>query len=249
MRNQVVKLCNLWNTSFCSFAEDSFHERIPSRFRRLDELGKGQYATVYRAEDLEDSKKIVAIKHLRLLSDSERTHLGGSTNDLREAEILSSLAHPNIIRLISSFNDGPQKTLIMECMDFSLEDVITDKRSLPQFLLSHIMYYLLHVTHGLAYLHKEKVVHRDLKPNNVLLNVKGDVKIADFGCSKRYCHSDPRYTKQRGSRTYLPPEVLLCSSLVNETVDLWALGCISAEFYTRKPLFGVEGNKIRSLIN
>ncbi|XP_055349171.1 cell division control protein 2 homolog 3-like [Paramacrobiotus metropolitanus] len=219
-----------------SFEDDSFYERVdPRRYHKLEILGRGQYATVYRACDLQEGS-IVAIKHLRLLSQEERYHLGISEAcHLREAEILARLDHPNIVRLLSAFCDGPQKTLVMEYVHFTLEALIVD-RGIAAFSVGQVKYYLQGVAQGLAYLHSENIIHRDMKPNNVLVSVDGDVKIGDLGSSKQL-NGKAAFTNPFACRYYRAPEILLGVREYAFPVDMWALGCIAAEFYIRKPLF------------
>lgn len=149
----------LWLLHY-SLGDDSFYDRVdPSRFEKLAVLGEGQYATVYRARDLQE-EKTVALKHLRLLTKDERACLGLSdSRSLCEAEILSSLDHPNIVRLFSTFTEGSQQTLVMECMDFSLDQLLKDI-SVKEFSIGQVAHYVEGMVKGLVYLHKENVIHR-----------------------------------------------------------------------------------------
>jgi serine/threonine protein kinase len=130
---------------------------------------------------------------------------------------------------------GRQKAVVLEFMDFSLDVLLKDISVYP-VALPQIMYYVTNIVRGLTYLHEEKVIHRDLKPNNILVNKAGEVKIGDFGCSRRH-EGDARYTTQFACRSYRPPEIILSTKVYNQTVDMWALGCIIAEFYRKGPLF------------
>ncbi|OQV18468.1 putative Cyclin-dependent kinase D-1 [Hypsibius exemplaris] len=218
-----------------SLMDDSFYDGVdPSRFLKLDRLGEGQYATVYRAKSLTENNKIVAIKYLRLLTGPETLHLTGKT-DLHEVEILSRLNHPNVVRFIDYFSEGRQKAVVLEYMDYSLDILLKD---IPRYPVSlpQVIHYVGNILRGLAYLHGQKVTHRDLKPNNILVNKAGEVKIGDFGCSRRL-EGDARYSRQFACRAYRPPEIILSTKVYNQTVDMWALGCIVAEFYKEGPLF------------
>ena len=99
------------------------------------------------------------------------------------------------------------------------------------------------IVRGLAYLHEQQVIHRDLKPNNILVNKAGEVKIGDFGCSRKLqLAGDARYSTQFACRAYRAPEIILSTKVYNQTVDTWALGCIVAEFYRRGPLFSGDSD-------
>ena len=96
----------------------------------------------------------------------------------------------------------------------------------------------------MAYVHKQGITHRDLKPENILMNHKGDVKICDFGSAKFL--DDKLNTPYIVSRYYRAPELILACSDYSEKIDIWALGCIFAEFMTLRPLFPgkTEGSQL-----
>lgn len=106
------------------------------------------------------------------------------------------------------------------------------KKFLPEARIRNVMYQILQ---GLAYMHKHGFFHRDMKPENLLVN--GDVvKLADFGLA-REIRSRPPYTDYVSTRWYRAPEVLLRSARYNAPIDIWACGAIMAELYTFRPLF------------
>ena len=93
---------------------------------------------------------------------------------------------------------------------------------------------------GVAYCHSKKIVHRDLKPANLLINSEGAIKIADFGLARVFSTPIRPYTKEVLTLWYRAPEILLGCLEYNTTVDIWSIGCIFAELYTKKPLFHGE---------
>jgi cyclin-dependent kinase len=96
---------------------------------------------------------------------------------------------------------------------------------------------------GVAYIHKYKILHRDLKPQNLLISKDGILKIADFGLARGYGIPVRNYTHEVVTLWYRPPDVLLGSKNYMTTVDIWSIGCIFAEMVNGKPLFtGVSEN-------
>jgi serine/threonine protein kinase len=100
--------------------------------------------------------------------------------------------------------------------------------------------YLCQILKGIQYCHRHRVLHRDLKPQNLLIDKKGAIKIADFGLA-RCCGSPMRcYTSKVVTQWYRPPELLLGGVLYGTAVDIWSLGCIFAEMVTLEPLFDAD---------
>ncbi|XP_006059000.1 cyclin-dependent kinase 7 isoform X2 [Bubalus kerabau] len=178
------------------------------RYEKLDFLGEGQFATVYKARD-KNTNQIVAIKKIKLGHRSEAKD-GINRTALREIKLLQELSHPNIIGVIIKDN--------------SL--VLTP---------SHIKAYMLMTLQGLEYLHQHWILHRDLKPNNLLLDENGVLKLADFGLAKSFGSPSRAYTHQVVTRWYRAPELLFGARMYGVGVDMWAVGCILAELLLRVP--------------
>lgn len=90
---------------------------------------------------------------------------------------------------------------------------------------------------GIEFCHKRRVLHRDLKPQNLLINREGELKLADFGLARAFGIPVRSYTHEVVTLWYRAPDVLLGSRKYSTPVDIWSVGCIFAEMYTRKPLF------------
>ena len=205
---------------------------MAKRYRKIAFLGEGQFATVYKAEDTECNNKIVAVKKIKLGLTAEARD-GINRTALREIKLLQELHHQNIIGLLDVFGHKSNISLIFDYMDTDLEVIILDQTIILKS--SDIKSYLLMTLQGLEYLHMHWILHRDLKPNNLLINSKGVLKITDFGLAKTFGSPTRPLTHQVVTRWYRSPELLFGARLYGTSVDIWAVGCIGAELMLRKP--------------
>eukprot|EP00111_Clytia_hemisphaerica_P019249 TCONS_00056846-protein len=163
------------------------------RYKKTDFLGEGQFATVYKAEDLENDNQIVAVKKIKL---GHRTEVKDGINRtaLREIKLLQEISHPNIIGLLDVFGHKSSISLVFEFMETDLEVIAKD----TSLVLSppHIKSFVLMTIQGLEYLHQHWILHRDMKPNNLLLDPSGVLKVGDFGLAKVYGSPNRVYTHQ-----------------------------------------------------
>lgn len=210
---------------------------MSKRYRKLDVLGEGQFATVYRAEDTERDNAIVAVKKIKIGQRREARD-GINRTALREIKLLQELHHPHILGLLDVLGHKSNISLIFDFMDTDLEMIIKDKSLLlPPGVVKA---YSLMILQGLEYLHAHWILHRDLKPNNLLINKEGVLKIADFGLAKAYGSPNRIMTHQVVTRWYRSPELLFGARLYSTGVDLWAVGCIIAEMLLRLPFLPGE---------
>jgi len=209
------------------------------RYRKTDFLGEGQFATVYKAEDLENDNKIVAVKKIKLGHRSEAKD-GINRTALREIKLLQELDHLNILCLLDVFGHKSSISLVFEFMETDLEVIAKD----TSLVLSppHIKSYTLMTLQGLEYLHQHWILHRDMKPNNLLVSPAGVLKIGDFGLAKSYGSPNRVYTHQVVTRWYRPPELLFGAKNYGVGVDMWAMGCILAELLLRVPFLPGESD-------
>ncbi|XP_069079236.1 cyclin-dependent kinase 7 isoform X1 [Pleurodeles waltl] len=201
------------------------------RYEKLDFLGEGQFATVYKARD-KNTNQIVAIKKIKLGHRSEAKD-GINRTALREIKLLQELNHPNIIGLIDAFGHKSNISLVFDFMETDLEVIIKDTSLV--LTPAHIKSYMLMTLQGLEYLHHLWILHRDLKPNNLLLDENGVLKLADFGLAKSFGSPNRAYTHQVVTRWYRAPELLFGAKMYGVGVDMWAVGCILAELLLRVP--------------
>jgi len=157
----------------------------------------------------------------------------------REIEIQSHLRHPNILRLFGYFYDESRVYLILEYAPRGELYKSLQKQEHGRFAESQAALYISQMADALTYCHSKKVIHRDIKPENLLLDVGGNIKIADFGWSVHAPNS--RRATMCGTLDYLPPEMIE-GSTHDEKVDLWSLGVLTYEFLVGKPPFEAESN-------
>lgn len=202
-----------------------------ARYDKIDFLGEGQFATVYKAKDVV-TDNIVAVKKIKLGSRSEAAD-GINRTALREIKLLQELTHENIIGLLDVFGQKSNVSIVFDFMETDLEVVIRDTNII--MTAPHIKSYILQTLLGLEYLHANWVLHRDMKPNNLLINEKGVLKIGDFGLARFYGSPNRPYSHQVVTRWYRCPELLFGARSYSDGVDIWAVGCIAAELLIRAP--------------
>lgn len=201
------------------------------RYEKIEFLGEGQFATVYKARDRETGE-IVAVKKIKLGTRAEAKD-GINRTALREIKLLQELSHPNIIGLYDVFGHRSNVSLVFDFMHTDLEAVIKDTSIV--LTPGHIKSYILQTLQGLEYMHIHWILHRDLKPNNLLIDNKGVLKLADFGLAKFFGSPTRIYTHQVVTRWYRAPELLFGARIYGTGIDIWAVGCILAELMLRAP--------------
>lgn len=195
------------------------------QYNLLRQIGEGSQAIVYKAV-VEGLDGYVAIKKMLKSASSEATF-----TVVREMVALRRLNNPNIIKLLDVWTEIATISVALEYMPYDLAGLLADGfRFTDQQILS--------ITHqlvsGLAYMHSKGLIHRDIKPGNILINEKGIAKITDFGLARDISRN---MTGGISTLRYRPPEVLLGDTEYSERVDSWALGCLIAEMKIGKPLF------------
>jgi len=198
-------------------------------------LGKGKFGNVYLARE-KASKYIVALKVL-FKSQLQKAQVEHQLR--REIEIQSHLRHSNILRLFGYFYDESRVYLILEYAPRGELYKSLQSQENGRFSESQSSKYIKQMADALTYCHSKKVIHRDIKPENLLLDVGGNIKIADFGWSVHAPNS--RRATMCGTLDYLPPEMIE-GSMHDEKVDLWSLGVLTYEFLVGKPPFEAETN-------
>ncbi|KAI9145531.1 protein kinase [Paraphysoderma sedebokerense] len=207
------------------------------RYLKKEKLGEGTYATVYKGIN-RMSNETVALKEIHL--DAEE---GAPSTAIREISLMKELRHINIVRLYDVIHTENKLMLVFEFMDQDLKkymDVHGNRGALDPMTIKSFMFQLLR---GIAFCHENRVLHRDLKPQNLLINSRGELKLADFGLARAFGIPVNTFSNEVVTLWYRAPDVLLGSRNYSTSIDIWSTGCIMAEMYTGRPLFPGKSNE------
>jgi len=217
-------------------ADSSGGSRNVEVYEKVEQVGEGTYGQVYKAKNKETGE-IVALKRVRMDNEKE----GFPVTAIREIKILKVLNHKNVVQLkeivtskASEYNHG--KGSIYMVMEFSDHDLTGLTDAGTRFTTPQIKCYMKQLLEGLAYCHKNRVLHRDIKGSNLLINNEGQLKLADFGLARPFDDTGRHLTNRVITLWYRPPELLLGSQQYGPAVDMWSVGCIFAELLTRRPI-------------
>ncbi|KAI0212278.1 Cyclin-dependent-like kinase 5 [Lamellibrachia satsuma] len=206
------------------------------KYEKLEKIGEGTYGTVFKAKNRE-TQEIIALKRVRLDDDDE----GVPSSALREICLLKELKHKNIVRLYDVLHSEKKLTLVFEYCDQDLKKYFDScNGEIDPDIVKSFLYQLLR---GLAFCHSHNVLHRDLKPQNLLINKSGELKLADFGLARAFGIPVRCYSAEVVTLWYRPPDVLFGAKLYSTSIDMWSAGCIFAELANAgRPLF--PGNDV-----
>jgi len=174
----------------------------------------------------------LALKKIRLDAEAE----GIPSTAIREISLLKQLQHPNIVRLYDVVHTEKKLTLVFEYLDQDLKKCL-DNCGDSGLGAATVKSYLYQLLQGIAYCHQHRVLHRDLKPQNLLINHEGELKLADFGLARAFGIPVRNYTHEVVTLWYRAPDVLMGSRKYSTQVDFWSVGCIFAEMVNGRPLF------------
>uniref|UniRef100_A0A6Q2XQU3 cyclin-dependent kinase n=1 Tax=Esox lucius TaxID=8010 RepID=A0A6Q2XQU3_ESOLU len=213
-----------------------FDKPLSRRLRRVslvrslycDQL-MGTYATVYKGRSkLTDN--LVALKEIRLEHEE-----GAPCTAIREVSLLKDLKHANIVTLHDIIHTQKSLTLVFEYLDKDLKQYLDDCGNCIH--MHNVKLFLFQLLRGLNYCHCRKVLHRDLKPQNLLINDRGELKLADFGLARAKSIPTKTYSNEVVTLWYRPPDILLGCTDYSTQIDMWGVGCIFYEMSTGRPLF------------
>jgi serine/threonine protein kinase len=212
-------------------------------FSKVEKLGEGVYGKVYK----------VCLKDEENLKPEQRTYFalkkferrqfeeGMDFTAIREITILKEIEHPNVVKFLDTFYGAGNLFIAYELLDRDLSYLIGSKEvSLTESVIKGLMRQFLS---GLAEIHRYNVIHRDLKPQNLLLSKSGLLKIADFGFARFIASPGRDMTSGVISEWYRPPEIFFGATNYSYSVDIWSAGCIFGEFLQKFPLFYGQGEK------
>ncbi|OII71766.1 mitogen-activated protein kinase [Cryptosporidium ubiquitum] len=231
---------------------DRVDRHVLRKYELVKKLGKGAYGIVWKSIDRRTGE-VVAVKKIfdafQNSTDAQRT--------FREIMILTELSgHENIVNLLNVMRADNDRDvyLVFDYMETDLHAVIR-ANILEPVHKQYVVYQLIKV---IKYLHSGGLLHRDMKPSNILLNAECHVKVADFGLSRSFINTrritnnipssnndkmensddgQPILTDYVATRWYRAPEILLGSTKYTKGIDMWSLGCILGEILCGKPIF------------
>ncbi|KAK4492315.1 hypothetical protein RD792_003118 [Penstemon davidsonii] len=219
-------------------------------FEKLEMIGEGAFGQVYMAKETETGE-IVALKKIRIDKGRE----GFPSKAIREIKILQKLDHENVIKLKEVIiSTDPEKHepgqpddnkykggifMVLEYMDHDLTGLAA--RAGNKFSVPQIKCYMRQLLTGLHYCHVNEVLHRDLKGSNLLVDNKGNLKLADFGLARfSPVKRNADLTNNVITLWYRPPELLLGTTKYDKAVDMWSVGCIFGELLNGTPIFAAK---------
>ena len=234
---------------------DSDARSIISDFEvNINQVGHGSFGRVYKSTYQTEEGKIieVAVKKINI-----RNNEGFPLSAIREISILKNYRHRNLVPFINSFVDPPNQnkkgnvSLVYEYAQHDLASLIKENIDFDLDCIRSITFQILS---GVKYIHDNYILHRDIKPANILILNKGQVKLADFGLSRFFEKRKNQwkaYTNAVETLWYRAPELLLSECYYKTSIDMWSVGCVMAELFTKQPLFKEQNplNQIKAIFN
>ncbi|QHX36922.1 serine/threonine-protein kinase [Spiroplasma sp. BIUS-1] len=211
---------------------------INDRYEVLNQLGKGGMASVFKAYDI-FTKTIVAVKVVA--PEIVIKPVGQERFEIEKEAFARLGSNPNVVKLFDIIQQGQEWFIILECVEGgTLKDKFQEFGSMT---LKELKYYFSKICEALSEAHKLQIIHRDIKPDNVLLTQSGEVKLGDFGISVMEGKST-EINKAIGTPKYMPPEVIAAQAPSPQS-DIYSLGIMLYEFATgTAPFVAKEAPKI-----
>jgi serine/threonine protein kinase len=215
---------------------DKYKLRDISEMDKMAVVGKGTFGEVWRAMDVQ-SKREVAVKLIKAENEKE----GFPITALREARLLKELRHPNIVDFIDVIfgkDEGVAGTVyvVLEYMQHDLAGLLLSPDA--NLTWAHKKCFMLQLLRGVEFMHRNHILHRDLKCANLLISSQCQLKIADWGLARRV-----ESTSKPGAHTpcvvtlwYRAPELLLQSPSYGTPIDMWSVGCIFGDMLCNRPI-------------
>lgn len=211
-------------------------------------LGEGTYAIVYKGHLRDNPKEFVAIKKIKVNADYKD---GLAMDAIREVKCLQELSHPNIIALRTIYSSKDQNiNIVLEYIALGdLEMLIKDGQGIT-YTQADIKAWMGMIARAVWFCHENFILHRDIKPNNLLIAADGNIKLADFGLARSFAEPTAKMTHNVITSWYRPPELFFEAKHYSGAVDVWSIGCVLAELVQRAPyLHGETDLAVLSAIN
>ncbi|KAF9288473.1 MAP kinase [Linnemannia elongata] len=211
---------------------------VDTKYQFIREIGQGAYGVVCAAKNTQTGEDVAIKKVTKVF---EKAIL--AKRALREVKLLRHFSgHENITSIldmdITNVQEFNEIYLVQELMEADLHQIIRSEQPLTD---AHFQYFIYQICRGLKYIHSANVLHRDLKPGNLLVNADCELKICDFGLARGFsddAESNVGFmTEYVATRWYRAPEIMLSFQSYTKAIDMWSVGCIFAEMLGGKPLF------------
>ncbi|XP_075387320.1 cyclin-dependent kinase-like 1 isoform X2 [Tenrec ecaudatus] len=200
------------------------------KYEKIGKIGEGSYGVVFKCRH-RDTGQIVAIK--RFLESEDDPVIKKIA--LREIRMLKQLKHPNLVNLLEVFRRKRKLHLVFEYCDHTvLHELDRYQRGVPEHLVKSITWQTLQAVN---FCHKHSCIHRDVKPENILITKRSVIKLCDFGFARLLTGPSDYYTDYVATRWYRSPELLVGDTHYGPPVDVWAIGCVFAELLSGVPLW------------
>ncbi|KAM4853212.1 cyclin-dependent kinase-like 1 isoform 1-T1 [Thomomys bottae] len=200
------------------------------KYEKLGKIGEGSYGVVFKCRN-RDTGQLVAIK--RFLESEDDPLIKKVA--LREIRMLKQLKHPNLVSLLEVFRKRRRLHLVFEYCDHTvLHELDKYRKGVPEPLVRSITWQTLQAVN---FCHKHNCIHRDVKPENILITKHSVIKLCDFGFARLLTGPSDYYTDYVATRWYRSPELLVGDTQYGPPVDVWAIGCVFAELLSGVPLW------------
>ncbi|ELU01141.1 hypothetical protein CAPTEDRAFT_1740 [Capitella teleta] len=200
------------------------------KYDKLGRIGEGSYGVVFKCRNKETGALVAIKKFVESEDDPLIKKIA-----MREIRMLKQLKHPNLVNLIEVFKRKKRLHLVFEYVDHTvLNELDRHTRGVPEPLTKRIVWQTLQAVN---FCHNHNCIHRDVKPENILINKNGDVKLCDFGFARLLTGPGDEYTDYVATRWYRAPELLVGDTQYGPPVDIWAIGCVFAELITGQALW------------
>ncbi|KAJ8308756.1 hypothetical protein KUTeg_013630, partial [Tegillarca granosa] len=201
------------------------------KYEKISKIGEGSYGVVFKCRNRETGTMVAIKKFVESEDDPLIKKIA-----MREIRMLKQLKHPNLVNLIEVFRRKKRLHLVFEFVDHTvLNELDRHPRGVPEPMVKRIIYQTLQ---AIKFCHDHNCIHRDVKPENILISRQGQVKLCDFGFA-RVLNNGPgaEYTDYVATRWYRSPELLVGETTYGNPVDIWAIGCVFAELLTGQALW------------
>ncbi|XP_076930452.1 mitogen-activated protein kinase kinase kinase ANP1-like [Bidens hawaiensis] len=242
--NSCVRKSRVFNRVLPKLISD---DQVVIRWRRGELIGCGAFGQVYMGMNL-DSGELLAVKQVSIAANTafnEKTQV--HIRELEEeVKLLKNLSHPNIVRYLGTVREEETLNILLEFVPGgSISSLLGNFGPFPEAV---IRMYTKQLLLGLDYLHKNGIMHRDIKGANILVDNKGCIKLADFGASKQVVElaNGSGAKSMKGTPYWMAPEVILQTGH-SFSADIWSVGCTIIEMATGKPPWSQHYQEVAAL--